>query len=46
VTHNVLSRREGTVLLLPVNPAVDPDGAVVSSALARVQRLADARGVL
>jgi hypothetical protein len=41
---NVLSRREGTVLLVPVNPAVDPDGEIVSSAIALVHRLAISRG--
>ena len=45
VTSNVLSRREGHVLLLPVNPASDPRGDVVSGAFARVYRLATARGV-
>jgi hypothetical protein len=45
VTSNVLSRREGHVLLLPVNPASDPRGEVVSGAFARVYRLATARGV-
>jgi sirohydrochlorin cobaltochelatase len=45
VAHNVLSRREGAVLLVPVNPATDPDGALVSNALTRVQRLAAAQGV-
>jgi sirohydrochlorin cobaltochelatase len=46
VAHNVLSRREGTVLLVPVNRATDPDGTLVSNALARVQQLAAARGIL
>jgi hypothetical protein len=42
---NVLARREGTVLFLPLNPVVDPEGqrtaAVVSGALS----LAEARSV-
>ncbi len=46
VTTNVLSRREGHVLFLPINPASDPRGALVSSAFARVYRWACARGVL
>jgi hypothetical protein len=32
------------VLLVPVNPAVDPDGEIVSSAIALVHRLAISRG--
>ena len=46
VTVNVLSRREGTVLYLPINPAVDPDSEIVVSSLALVHRLARAKGVL
>jgi hypothetical protein len=45
VTANVLSRREGHVLFLPLNPDRDPRGDVVSSAVARIYRLACARGV-
>ncbi len=45
VTANILSRREGHVLLLPVNPVSDPRGVLVSSAVARVYRWASARGV-
>lgn len=37
---NVLARREETTLLVPVHPAVDPDGALVSARLARVHELA------
>jgi sirohydrochlorin cobaltochelatase len=36
VATNVLSRREGTVLFVPVNPATDPRGAIVADAVARV----------
>ena len=47
VTVNILSRREGAVLYVPVDPAVDPDGEmVVVSSLALVHRLARAKGVL
>ncbi len=42
---NVLSRREGTVLFVPVNAATDPGGAIVANAVARVYRCASARGV-
>jgi sirohydrochlorin cobaltochelatase len=45
VAVNVLSRREGTVLFVPVNPGVDPDGEVVSSSVALVHQLATSRGV-
>ena len=45
VTANVLSRREGNVLLLPINPASDPHGDVVACAFARVYRWACARGM-
>ena len=40
---NVAARREGTVLFVPVVPAVDPDGELVSSSLALIHRLAVAR---
>lgn len=33
VAHNVLARREGTDLCVPVNPATDPDGARVDAVL-------------
>jgi len=46
VVSNVLARREGTVLFVPVNPAIDPDGARVVAAVASVHRLAQARGAL
>jgi sirohydrochlorin cobaltochelatase len=46
VASNVLSRREGTVLFVPVNPASDPTGETVVRTLARIHRFAAARGVL
>ena len=45
VAVNVLSRREGMVLFVPVNPGVDPDGEVVTGSVALVHRLATSRGV-
>jgi hypothetical protein len=42
---NVLARREGTVLFVPVAPAVDPDGAIVRDSVVLVHRLAVSRGV-
>jgi hypothetical protein len=45
VTRNVLSRREGTVLFVPVNTATDPRGTIVASAVERLFECASARGV-
>jgi sirohydrochlorin cobaltochelatase len=46
VVNNVLSRREGTVLFVPVSPAEDPDGEIVARTLVRIHTLAALRGVL
>jgi sirohydrochlorin cobaltochelatase len=43
VVTNVLARREGTTLFVPVNPSIDRDGAIVTGALARVHHLARVR---
>jgi hypothetical protein len=40
VTKNVLSRREDTVLFVPVNPSSDSDGERVVHAIAQVHALA------
>jgi sirohydrochlorin cobaltochelatase len=45
VASNVLARREESVLFVPVNPAADPQGRIVSSAVARVHRWASARAM-
>jgi hypothetical protein len=45
VASNVLSRREGPVLFVAVNPAIDPDGAIVAKAVVHIHRCASARGV-
>ena len=45
VASNVLARREGTALFVPVNPSLDPDGSKTIRALARVHRFAAERGV-
>jgi hypothetical protein len=45
VTANVLSRREETVLFVPVNPSSDRRGTIVADAVARVYRYAGVRGV-
>ena len=45
VAVNVLSRREGTVLFVPVNAALDPGGERVAGSVARLRALA-ARKIL
>lgn len=44
-TINVLSRREETALLVPVNPASDPAGDTVADSVALIHRLASGKGV-
>jgi sirohydrochlorin cobaltochelatase len=46
IAVNVLSRREGTVLFVPVSPASDPDGERVVQSVVRIHGLAVSRGVL
>ena len=46
VASNVLSRREGTVLFVPVNTAVDSDGTRITDTVVRVYGYACARGVV
>jgi hypothetical protein len=46
VVSNVLARREGTVLFVPVDPRSDPGGQRVHHSLVRIHRLAAVRGVL
>ena len=43
---NVVARRERTILFVPINDHLDPDGTIVAGAIARVQQLAKVRGVL
>ena len=45
VASNVLSRREGTVLFVPVNASLDPRGDIVPAAVTRVHEHARARGL-
>jgi sirohydrochlorin cobaltochelatase len=45
VATNVLSRREGPVLFVPVNPATDPGGTLVAGALERIHRCTLARQI-
>ena len=46
VAANLLSRREGTTLFVPVNSTSDPAGETVIQAVGTIHRLAVARGVL
>lgn len=43
VATNVLSRREGTVLFVPLNTATDPRGTIVARAVQQIHRCASAR---
>ena len=45
VANNVLSRREGTTLFVPVHPAGDPGGVIVARTVMMVHRLAAVRGM-
>jgi sirohydrochlorin cobaltochelatase len=46
VVANVLSRREGTVLFVPVDAASDPDGDRVARALVRIHGFAKSRDLV
>jgi sirohydrochlorin cobaltochelatase len=46
VTSNVLCRREGNVIYVPVNPSTDRDGNRVTALFVRAHRLAHAEGVI
>ncbi|MEO8070145.1 MAG: hypothetical protein ABI652_01990, partial [Acidobacteriota bacterium] len=46
VVTNILSRREGTTLFVPVNPTSDPDGYTVAGAVAQIYQFAAAKGVV
>jgi hypothetical protein len=45
VVSNVLSRREGTVVFVPLNPATDPKGATVIQIVVRARRFALAQSI-
>jgi sirohydrochlorin cobaltochelatase len=45
VACNVVARREGTRLMVPTAPAIDPHGAIAADAVTRVRSWAAARGV-
>jgi sirohydrochlorin cobaltochelatase len=44
MASNIVARREGTILYLPINPVTDPQGECVVDSFALVQRLAVAQG--
>jgi hypothetical protein len=46
VASNVLSRREGTAVFVPVNPVADPDGDTVVRCLSRAHGFAIARAIV
>jgi hypothetical protein len=46
VATNVLSRREGTVLFVPVNPESDPSGDTVVRSVATIHQLEGARHIV
>jgi sirohydrochlorin cobaltochelatase len=46
VASNILSRREGTVLFVPLNPQCDHNGETVARSLVRILGFAIARGLL
>jgi hypothetical protein len=43
---NVVSRREGTVLFVAINPAADPEGNIVAESLVLADRLRVSKGVM
>ncbi|MEQ1883688.1 MAG: hypothetical protein ABL967_01405 [Bryobacteraceae bacterium] len=45
VVHNVFSRREETVLFVPVNPQSDPEGRFVVNAVSELARLAAMKSI-
>jgi sirohydrochlorin cobaltochelatase len=45
VVSNVLSRREETVLFVPVNSVIDPNGEIAASSLARIHGFAATRNI-
>ena len=45
VASNVLARREGTTLFVPINAKSDPRGAIVSEAVGQVHRYASQRRI-
>ncbi len=46
VVSNVVSRREGTTVFMPINPVTDPEGEAVLRAVRQVNDIAIARGIL
>jgi sirohydrochlorin cobaltochelatase len=46
VVSNILSRREGTILFVPLNPESDPNGETVARSFVRIHGFATERGLL
>jgi len=46
IAANILARREGAVLFVPINPVTDPGGEIVAEALARIHHLATVKQAL
>lgn len=46
VVSNILSRREGTVLFVPMNPQSDPTGKTVVRSVVRIHGFASERDIL
>jgi len=46
VIGNVVSRREGTTVFIPVNPATDPEGTTVLRTVQQVYSFSTVRGIL
>jgi hypothetical protein len=46
VVSNVLCRREGNLIYLPINPSADPSGSRLTPLLSRAHRLAGAQNIL
>lgn len=46
VANNILSRREATILFVPINTSEDPGGIAVVNCLGRIHELAKAAGVI
>ncbi len=44
LARNILSRREGNVYFVPVDPVRDPDGEISSAAVLLLHRLAELSG--
>jgi hypothetical protein len=46
IAANILARREGTVMFVPINPVTDPGGEIVGEAIARIHHLGTVKQAL